>query len=140
MERPFPRNLDALEAVFDFVQSFLAASGVDPARAFRANLVSEELFTNAVRHGGGAADLVLALERDGDRLVIRLHDRDAAAFDVRAAPEVDTTLPLGERRAGGLGLHLVRKLAEDIDYRHQGGNATITVTVRLEAAEEGSDV
>jgi anti-sigma regulatory factor (Ser/Thr protein kinase) len=42
-------------------------------------------------------------------------------FDPTHGPEVDTTAPLEARKPGGLGLHLVRKLADAIEYRYDAG-------------------
>jgi serine/threonine-protein kinase RsbW len=87
--------------------------------AFDLNLALEELFTNTVQHGGcqGMADAVhIRLERAGDGVCVEFGDR-GQAFDPVAAPSPDLESPLEERHAGGLGIHLVRKIMSDLRYR-----------------------
>ena len=52
-------------------------------------------------------------------------------FDPNGAPEVDPATPILQRRAGGHGIHLVRRIADRIDYRRDARTNTITVTKRL---------
>ena len=61
-------------------------------------------------------------------LAIRLRDFDVERFDPTQTPPVDTSRPIAERRAGGLGIHLVRQIADRIHYDYQGRDSTITVT------------
>ena len=45
------------------------------------------------------------------------------------APEPDTDLPLEDRVAGGLGIHLVRTLTSEVSYELVGGRNMLTFTV-----------
>ena len=47
-----------------------------------------------------------------------LTDYDVDPFDVTKAPDVDVTLPIEQRRPGGLGLHLIRRLMDSVDYEY----------------------
>ncbi len=133
MERRFPRELRSLEAIHEFVADFLAANRLAPSHAFDVDLILEELFTNLVRHNtDGAHDIAVALDRDGHDLTIRLQDFEVEAYDVTRAPEFDVNQPMSHRRAGGMGLHLVRQIADTIRYQYANRNSTITVTKRLE--------
>ena len=76
-------------------------------------------------------DIAIALEWKAPTLTIRLRDFDVEPFDPTQAPAVDITRPISERRAGGLGLHLIRQIADRIEYAYQDRNSTITVTKRL---------
>ena len=46
------------------------------------------------------------------------------------APEVDTSLPLEQRLPGGLGLHLVRKLVDSLEYRYDSQRRQGRITFR----------
>ncbi|OGF14552.1 MAG: hypothetical protein A2W00_06155 [Candidatus Eisenbacteria bacterium RBG_16_71_46] len=128
----FPRNFNSLKVISEFVAAFLAARGIDPAHAFEADLVIEELFTNMVKYaGGGAHDIEIGLEGDRDVLTITLRDFDVDAFDVTRVRPVDTCTPAGERQPGGLGIHLVRQIADSLEYEYKDRNSTITVTKKL---------
>ena len=131
--RRFGRTLASLESMFEFVAEFIKASGLDAAQAFEVDLVLEELFTNQVKYNPEASqELEVRLEREGPAVLVILRDFDVEPFDPTQAPEADVTRPLSERQPGGLGLHLVRQIAESVRYEHRDRCSTITVTLRLE--------
>jgi anti-sigma regulatory factor (Ser/Thr protein kinase) len=132
MEHTFARRIDALDDIFDFLTKAGHAMGVSTSVGFCVNLVVEELFTNMVRHHReGSRDIALRIQRDGDRLQLSLTDFDVDDFDITRVPEVDTTLPLEERRPGGLGLHLVRRMTDTLSYHYENRNRTITASMKV---------
>ena len=58
-------------------------------------------------------------------------DFDVEAFDVPRVRRVDPGTPAGERQPGGLGIHLVRQIADSLEYEYKDRNSTITVTKKL---------
>jgi len=131
--RRFRRTLSSLQGIFEFVAEFMKANGLDAAQAFEVDLVIEELFTNQVKYNAEAShEVEVRLEREGPAILVILRDFDVEPFDLTQAPEVDVSRPLGERQTGGLGLHLVRQIAESVRYEHRDRCSTITVTLRLE--------
>lgn len=130
--RRFPRSTTALEAVFGFVVEFLTKEGIARERAFDLDLILEELFTNMVKYSReGKEEIEISLARDAEGLRLTLRDFNVDRFDVTATPDVDTTLPISERKAGGLGLHLVRRIADRFEYDYRDRVSTITVWKRL---------
>lgn len=130
-ERRFPRTIDSLGAIHQFVVDFLAGQGLGPDNAFDVDLVVEELFTNMVKYSReGRQPIEVSLAHEDGVLRIVLRDFDVEPFDVTQAREVDVNRPIAERRAGGLGLHLVRRIADRIDYDYRDRVSTITVLKR----------
>lgn len=131
-ERRFRRSFESLEAIYAFIREVLAVHGIDPEAAYDLDLIAEELFTNMVKYGrGGRDDIAIALEWAPPAFTIQLTDFDVDRFDPTSAPEVDLSRPIQERRAGGLGIHLVRQIADHIEYRHENGDSKIVITKRL---------
>jgi anti-sigma regulatory factor (Ser/Thr protein kinase) len=66
---------------------------------------------------------------------LRLHDSvvhveysdRGRAFDPLSAPPPDLETRLEERRDGGLGIHLVRQIMRDLEYRREGDWNRITM-------------
>jgi serine/threonine-protein kinase RsbW len=52
---------------------------------------------------------------------------DGQPFNPLEAPEPDITKPLEERKIGGLGIHLVRKLMDRLEYKGQGERSLLTI-------------
>lgn len=134
MERRFARDIGSLEAVFTFVDEFLAAEGLDAGDPHDLALILEELFTNSVRHGRGSdAPIEISLSRDGSTVTAMLREFDVERFDVTQAGDFDPDVPIARRRPGGMGLHLVRQLSDSIAYDYRARTGTITITKRLES-------
>lgn len=128
----FERRLEALAAVFAWLDLWFERAAMAEADRFALRLAAEELFANAVRHnpgGDGAVEMEGRVE-DG-RAILVLVDPDAAAFDPRTLPEPRIHAPIEERRPGGLGIHLIRRLTDRIDYDHDGRRATTTIVRTL---------
>jgi anti-sigma regulatory factor (Ser/Thr protein kinase) len=106
------------------VARFCRDASLSGSAEFNLNLILEELFANAIAHGGckGMPDAVavhLARERDGS-VSLEFSDR-GTPFDPSGAPAPDLSVPLSQRTPGGLGLHFVRSLSRAVDYRRDDG-------------------
>ena len=132
MERRFARDNGSLLAIYAFIREFFAANGIDSGRAWDVDLIAEELFTNVIKYGAASpTPVALELTWAAPTLTLRLRDPAGGAFDPTQAPAVDITMPLQERRAGGLGLHLVRKMTDHMAFIRDPDGSTITVTKKL---------
>jgi sigma-B regulation protein RsbU (phosphoserine phosphatase) len=126
----FDRSIDALPEVMRLVDTFFVKTAANPNVRFPVELAVEEVFTNIVKHNsGGEGEIKIELRIRDQDLIITVTDFDAPRFDPTAdAPEVDINQPLASRTEGGLGIHLVKKMMDRIEYSH--GNRTGTITLR----------
>ena len=128
MEKEFKRSFDSLEGIFEFVAGFFEARGIGGKHLRTVQFAVEEVFTNMVKYNrGGRRDILLGLEKNGQRLEIRLTDFDVPPFDITRAPDVDVSLPLDKRKPGGLGIHLVKKMVDGVEYEYSDGRSTTII-------------
>lgn len=133
MQASFKREFDSLEEIFGFVRRFFQTEGIDRVYLPPIDLVVEEIFTNMVKYNRGTPrEIDISLEKHDDKLTIALVDHDVEPFDITKAPDARTDQPLKERRIGGLGIHLVRKLMDEIGYDYVDRRSTITLVKRIE--------
>jgi phosphoserine phosphatase len=134
VQRYFARSLDSLDPMFRFVGDFISARSLDAELHMPVCFIIEELFTNFLKYNAESRqDISLSLGHTPEQLTVRITAFDVEPFDVTSAPAVDTTKPLAERQAGGLGLHLVQQMADTLQYEYSERRSTITFTKALEA-------
>ena len=130
----FARDAASLGDIFGLVDGFLAGNNLGQTPRYLLEFVLEELFTNMVKYnpeGGGRISVELAIH--GVELMILLSDPDCPSFDIRSdAPEVDPEQPLDSRTPGGLGIHLVKRMVDRIEYDHLDRVGTIRLFKKLE--------
>jgi anti-sigma regulatory factor (Ser/Thr protein kinase) len=101
-----------------------------PDLAHTVNLCLEELITNTIQHGlGGAPDrqILIRLSRTHEWLEVMLKD-DAPPFDPFVeAPAPDLEADVDTRAIGGLGVHLVKSLMDDVRAFYDGSGNLIVL-------------
>lgn len=117
-QRHFERRIDALDQIFAFTAEVRQAHPCDDAVAYAVDFVLEELFTNIVKYGRGRLPVSIGLEPLPGGFEVTLDDPDATDFDPTTAPDADVSLPLAQREPGGLGLHLIRRMVDSMEYRY----------------------
>ncbi len=93
--------------------------------AMELNLVAEECFVNIVQHGS-PRQIDLSMEIQSSSVTMTFED-DGVAFDPRSVPEFDPATPTELRRVGGLGIHLVRTLVDELHYQRADGRNRLTL-------------
>ena len=118
-------ELKNLNVIRRFVQETAAAFGADKDVIADVILATDEAATNVIVHGYQDRPGIIEIElsRSGDAMVIYLRD-ESALFDPTSVPPPDVTQPLDERPLGGMGIHLMRQLMDEVTHRAtpQGGN------------------
>ena len=110
---------EALPALLDDIESGLAVRGAPPAAIAAVTVVLDEVVSNAFGHGGATTVAVTARVADG-QVTVEVVD-DGVAFDptMQTAPDIETALE--GRAIGGLGIHLVSRLMDEVAYERRAG-------------------
>ena len=133
MEKTFERDFRALGEIFEFTGRFAAAHRIEESLGYSIDLICEELFTNMVKYNtGGGHPIRIRMDLDGGRLRIELFDEDVDPWNPAQAPEVRVDQLVEERRAGGLGLYLVRAISDGLTYEYENRQMKITVIKNME--------
>lgn len=130
-ERRFPNELKRLTQVIDEAVGFLETRGIGSSAINLAHLAIEEMGTNILKYGyddNCAHEILLLLRIESGMLLVVLVD-DGHEFNPLEAPEPDLTLPVDQREPGGLGIHLVRKMAAKVEYQRHDGQNRLTIKI-----------
>lgn len=129
----FRREIAALDEVFALIDRFVSDNDIDPKLRYPIDFSVEEVFTNLVKYNPrGREHIAIRIALEEDTVKIDVVDPDCDSFDVNLdAPAVDTDRPLHQRQPGGLGLHLIKKMMDRVEYKHENRAGTITLYKRL---------
>lgn len=115
-------TLDALATISDFVVARARAAGLDEHAVWEVQLAVDEAATNVIQHSyaatTGLITVVTAITDHTFEVILRDRGR---AFDPADVPDPDLVSPLEERKTGGLGIYLMRKLMDQVEFRFEGG-------------------
>jgi len=119
-----------LERLATAVEEFAQQQGWPAAVVFKVHLVLEELVINVMAHGGrgGDTEIEVAVRSGEDLISISVVDNGVAFDPLTEAPEPETSGPIEDRDAGGLGVHLVRTMMDDVSYRREADRNRLTMT------------
>lgn len=93
------------------------------------NLALEEAVVNVMQYAfddGKEHEINVEAERKEKEFALTITD-EGRAFNPLEAPEADITLKAEERSIGGLGIHLIRSLADEVTYRRENGQNILTM-------------
>ena len=129
MQKKLNRSYDSLEEMYDLTERFLQGEAVESAVRFPVHFVMEELFTNMVKYQpDNSNDILLAVNATDGGVTVSLTDYDVDAFDVTLDRQVDIDAPIEDRTPGGLGLHLIHKMVDSLNYDYADRQSTVTFT------------
>jgi anti-sigma regulatory factor (Ser/Thr protein kinase) len=133
IERHFAKSTDSLEAIFEYVAQFAESHRVAADTTAQMQFGVEEVFTNMVRYNPESQnDVSIRMSMENGSFSISIADHNVHSFDPNSRPPVDITKPLHERTPGGLGIHLIREMMDEVRYEYEDRTARITLTKRLE--------
>jgi len=125
-----------LPCILAFVEDACQLANVNPDLFFDLQLATEEACTNVIEHAykGQGGALRILFETRNDDVLITLHDH-GRAFDPNAVSPPNTSLPLRQRPVGGLGLHLIYRLMDDVRFSFGPEGNTLLMVKRNAIAQ-----
>jgi len=120
----WPGGLRALHRAID---DCLDGHGIDAEGQADVRLVLEELLANALDHGG-ASDCSVDLAFSERTLTLSIVD-DGVAFNPLDRPDLELDADDPDRPIGGLGVHLIKTLSLDADYRREDHRNRLTLVL-----------
>ena len=111
-------NLSELDKLCAHLETFGQKTGLSKKLIFEVNLVLDELFTNIISYGfddGCEHTIKVTMTPDNERLCLCIED-DGRPFNPVDFETPDLSCSIEECKIGGLGIHIIRKLMDEICY------------------------
>ena len=104
------------------------------------DMIFDELLSNIISYAfseGSEHEIEITAEQVRNRLTVTISD-DGVPFNPLLKDPPDTSLAAKDRALGGLGLHLVRKMADDILYQRRIDKNVLTLIIRVDQSDSAS--
>jgi serine/threonine-protein kinase RsbW len=122
-------KFEALTAAMEELSRWLEERESPPAAAYLAMLALEELVTNCIKYGyDDEAEHIITVrvEFTPGEMSMTVED-DGHPFNPLEQAEPDTGLPIEDRPIGGLGIHMLRKMSDRMEYARIDGRNRVTL-------------
>ncbi len=125
-------DLDELRRVAAAAEELGMREDWSPVLVHQIDLAIEELGNNIVRHGldGGPGEIEITLTSDDDSITLEMVDDGRPFNPLKDAPKPDVEAALEDRPIGGLGIHLVLTMMDEMHYRRENERNHLTLLKR----------
>ncbi len=123
---------DALDRINEAIESISSQEDWPSDLLFTANLVVEELGLNVVNHAyrGEGDEFEVIIKSEDHALTIEIIDSGPPFNMLTDAPTPDVEASMGDRPIGGLGIHLVKTMMDELEYRRERERNHLTMVKR----------
>lgn len=110
-------TLNQLASIRQFIEESALALGAEAAAVSEMVVAANEAVTNIILHGyeDAVGDIRVIVAVGASQLAVSLVDQ-AAGFDPTQVPPPNLSVPPDQRRPGGLGVHMMRKFTDGLQY------------------------
>ena len=125
---------EMLDTVIDFVNEELEKAGADMKATTQIDVAVEELFVNIAHYAYNpdTGPAKVRIEVDDDPLAVSITFFDnGIPYDPLAKPDPDVSLSVEERQIGGLGIFMVKKSMDNVEYEYKDGQNVLKITKKL---------
>ena len=123
-------ELESLSVFREFISDCCNRHNVPDETVFELKLAVDEACTNVIEHGYQGMDpgsIILSFRVEPDRVLVQITDF-GHVFEPASAPQPDLEAALEDRPLGGMGLYLIYKTMDNIDYQSSEDGNTLIFT------------
>lgn len=128
----FDANFDNLDEIRDIVAEAARQVGFSDKEIYAIQLAADEASSNIIEHayaGMTGGKLEIDLSTTDKMLKIVMRDQ-GKPFDPSSVPEPNVKADLSERKIGGLGMYLMRKLMDEVTYESSSERGNILTMIK----------
>lgn len=118
LELSVKSSTDNLSIIRDFIKNTALSLGYSNAVIGNIILAVDEACTNIIKHAykySPSGDIQIELNRINNKFIITILD-NGIEFDPNLIPEPDIKEYYKQRRIGGLGMYLMKKMMDEVVY------------------------
>jgi serine/threonine-protein kinase RsbW len=124
---------EEMPAVVAMVEGFGIAHGMPTQAVNEINVALDEVLSNIISYGYGPeerGEIVIRLAHRPGEILVEVEDT-GPPFDPMQAPPPELSATLQARRVGGLGIHFIKSLMDEVEYMHADGKNRLQLRKRF---------
>ena len=125
-------KVENLDVVIDFIFDALGTASFSQKTQAQISIATEEIFVNIASYAYGDKVGDAAIRVDAAETVVIEFEDSGVPFNPLESENPDITLTAAEREVGGLGIFMLKKLMDTVEYRYEGGKNILTITKNKE--------
>ena len=137
MEKKFNASMDELDNVLNFIDNEIKDIN-DNKLLTKFNLVVEEIFVNIVSYAyedkNANNTVTISIKDNDDKTIITFID-SGKHFNPLIKDDPDISLSADERPVGGLGIYLVKKMMDNVEYIYKDNKNILVIEKNIDMGE-----
>ncbi len=138
--RVFNVSLDAVGEVKEYIKEVISRFPFDDRKIFNILLAVEEIVVNVIKHAKVTQPEITVEVDTPSKNVLKVKIMDYGVpfnpLDMDEKPNINDSIP--ERKIGGLGLFLVKKMVDDMEYERLGDRNCTSLIFKVKGGEDAS--
>ena len=128
----FNASFDILDEIRDVVGDVARQVGFSDKEIYSIQLAADEASSNIIEHAyagvkNGKLEVECIVFDRGIKIVMRDHGKP---FNPASVPEPNVKADLSDRKIGGLGMYLMRKLMDEVNYEASAESGNILTMIK----------
>lgn len=128
----FDADFENLDDIREFVGEAADQVGFSDKEIYSIQLAADEASSNIIEHAyagikGGKLEIECSVFDGGLKIVMRDQGK---SFNPSSVPEPNVNADLSERKIGGLGMYLMRKLMDEVTYESSDEDGNVLTMIK----------
>lgn len=133
--KTIPAEKEHIRDIVDPIEVYLRENGADNKAIYKIAVALDEVLTNIASYAyttnNGQVTVQYEIDEENEKMIIINIIDEGKAFNPLTSKEPDTTLPLEQREIGGLGLFIVKKTMDDVEYIRKNNKNILTLKKKI---------
>jgi anti-sigma regulatory factor (Ser/Thr protein kinase) len=128
----YAAKFEYLDEIREFVGEIARAGGFSDKDVYNIQLATDEAASNIIEHAyenipDGVLELSCGMQGDAIKIILIDHGE---SFDPSEVPLPDLKADLSDRKIGGLGIFLMRKLMDEVHYEPRSDKSNVLTMIK----------
>jgi serine/threonine-protein kinase RsbW len=128
----FTAKFEFLDEIREFVGAIAREGGFGDKDVYNIQLATDEAASNIIEHAyenrsDGVLELSCGMQGDAIKIILTDHGE---SFDPSEIPLPDLKADLSDRKIGGLGIYLMRKLMDEVHYEPKSDKSNVLTMIK----------